>query len=311
MASVGDVLLPILGGLAGTDPYIGSGLRSALSVSEALARSKQRKEQDRLKGEQEEAEAAEMERQEAERKAYGERARQIIENSSLPAGKKTTLLGIAERDPEGALDTLYDYEPPEPEPMRYEPGQIGSIREEILAGVGPGGSAQATIPMTYGGTVNATFRNSAPEPEPEPFEPDYRQYKDDPWNSYWIDENGQPQITTNEAMREMLEQAPEPEDEMTREAIEEAELELAEARAELQEYIKERTEELEANGLSPDEISREIKKDERRKLLETKVDILESRYMRSQINPPPMPQEEEAAAEPETLHFDRYGNPLG
>jgi hypothetical protein len=63
MATVQDVLLPILGGVAGLNPYLGSGIQSAMSVQQALRESRRREEE---AAQREEEETAEEDRRKAE-----------------------------------------------------------------------------------------------------------------------------------------------------------------------------------------------------------------------------------------------------
>jgi hypothetical protein len=320
MANVGDVLLPVLGGLAGMNPYIGSGVRTGLTVAEALQRKKW-KEEESQRREEDEAAAAEQEAADAAVKAArGKEAANLIKSrTDIPAGKREALAFIAQKDPDKAILELHKWDPPEEEAPGLAVGEIGEYLTSLEGATG-GRGYQATLPGEHG-SLNIYGQRGEPE-EPtvqDVWEPKYKQSAGKPWLTYWTDEDGNPQYTVNEAMREALDSGA-GETAVDVEEMEDVELELHEARAELQEYAEKKSEDLEMIGIAGPMIAQKLAGDERYKTLEKKVDILDARHnrlMNRAVRPPEPPADEQKGnsqvadqADVETVYFDALGNPI-
>jgi hypothetical protein len=294
MANVGDVLLPVLGGLAGMNPYIGSGVRTGLTVAEALQRKKW-KEEESQRREEDEAAAAEQEAADAAAKAArGEEAANLIRSrTDIPAGKKEALAFIAQKDPDKAILELHKWDPPEEETPGLAVGEIGEYLASLEGATG-GRGYQATLPGEYG-SLNIYGQREKPE------EPTVQ----DVWEPKYKQSAGKPSLTYTA---------------VDVEEMEDAELELHEARAELQEYAEKKSEDLEMMGIAGPMIAQKLAEDERYKTLEKKVDILDARHnrlMNRAVRPPEPPADEQKGnsqvadqADVETVYYDALGNPI-
>ena len=318
MPSTSDVLLPILGGIAGMNPYIGSGVRTALSVSEALARKKW-KEQDKIRQQEEEEAAAEASRIQAERDAAdAERLQELIKTSPLvPPEKRQIYAELAKRDPKTALKELEKLEQKE-EAQFVDPASMGSYADEMRGVFGDDAGFGLTFEGEYG-PVSPYFHPEKQQQTTveEAFKPKYKNPK--PWLTTWMDEGGQQQFSVNEALKSLLNQETGQEDDYEK-AIREARLNVRESQAELQEYVESRSDTGEQiktvdGRYVPKE--HDFSADARYHLLEAKLDDATEnlRQLVEGYQAPQKPQEQKQQAAPsqddgDTLYFDIEGNQI-
>lgn len=318
MANVGDVLLPVLGGIAGMSPYLGSGLRSALTVSEAMARKKWRDQESQRQQEETEAEAAEQARQAEEDRALRADLEGLAEE--IPQQWRAAYRYQVRQNPQKALDFYRDLKEKEMEPVErfYEPGEVGAIGKDLLEQVGPNGTVQWSGKVR-GGTGNFTFRS--PEPTvADSWAPEPKLVPGNPHASYYFDQDGKVHYNYDEEARAAFadqETTPQVEPDELREAR----MEVLAAQAKVDQYIQKK--EADAGRMKSVTgdivpVETDLDEDSTYIMLMQEVEDATARLKelmngvrRPEAKPQPQTQSQPAeAANVPTLYFDSQGNQL-
>lgn len=243
MANVGDVLLPILGGIAGTSPYLGSGIRTALTVDQALKRKKWTEAESKRKDD-EKAATAEADRLQAEKERLFQKDLvsqiEVWGKENNDPHTVTALTLMARDDPGKAASKFYDLRDQKEEEARWTSERIGAVAGDLRR-VNPEGSFGISGRLEDGGPFQMQY--PAPSiPVAESLGPHKFGWKPvnskTPWIQRGTDKDGYPTVFVDEVLKDAMAPYRTPEDDETESKIKAAELKVAKADAKLSKFIK-------------------------------------------------------------------------
>lgn len=315
MASVADVLLPIAGGIAGMNPYLGSGLRTGLTVAEALERKKWKEQEEEQRQEEAEAEAAEKARMAEEDRAFRGELEGLADE--MPQQYRSAYRYQVRQNPQKALDwykAVKEKEMEQPERF-FEPDEVGAIGESLLEQVGPNGVVNWSGKVS-GGTGNLTFRNPESQTVAEAWAPEPKLVPGHPYASYYQDPEGNIQYQYDDEARSAFAK-PEKEGAIDPDELREARMDVLQAQAKVDDYIKKKeagagmtkTMTGEIVNVEPDldEDSTYIMLMQEVEDATARLDELKSGFRRPK-NEPQETSQTANQAEPPTVYYDATGN---
>jgi hypothetical protein len=236
MANVGDVLLPIAGGILGTSPYLGSGIRTALSVDEALGRRKS-------KEAKAESDQAEKEAKADADKAQAEKERlfrdDLIAEIEAEGGPHVpALVLMARHDPGKAAAELYKLRSQKEEEAKWTSERFGTVGSDFR-GDNPDASFSLHGPLEGGGSASVNYPRPTVAESLDPHNFGWKGVnKDTPWIKVGTKEDGTPAVFIDEELKTAMAPYRTPEADETESKIMAAQIKVEKTKANLAKYAK-------------------------------------------------------------------------
>ena len=241
MANVGDVLLPILGGIAGTSPYLGSGIRTALSVDQALGRRKWQDAKKQQDQEDKDAKAEDAKAQVEKERLFTEDLKAQIEDWGKETGDPQTasaLILMARNNSGKAADEFFKIRNQKEKEAGWTSERFSNVAGDMRE-ANPDGSFGISGRLEGGGSANMQY----PKPSvAEVFEPEVHDFgwkkvnNDTPWIKTGTGEDGKPTVFIDEELKAAMAPYRTPEANETESKIIAAQIKVEKAKDNLKKY---------------------------------------------------------------------------
>jgi hypothetical protein len=203
MANVGDVLLPIAGGILGTNPYLGSGIRTALTVDQALGRRKWQDSERQRKQDEKDAEKETAEAEAEKKRLLTGNFKAMVETwgkENDEQQKASTLMLMADRYPDRASKEFFDLVNQKKEEAGWTSERFGTVAGDMRE-ANPSGSFGISGRLEGGGSAQMQY----PAPTvAESLQHDFGWKgvnKDTPWIKIGTKEDGTPAVFIDEELK--------------------------------------------------------------------------------------------------------------